>query len=90
MAEAVAEAAGLHRLPPAWPADSLYNFARIHSLASAKIVDKKQVYADEAMKLLQEAVKGGYRDAAQLKRDKDLDPIRDRDDFKKLLADLAK
>jgi hypothetical protein len=27
-------------------------------------------------------------DAAQLKQDKDFDPIRDRDDFKKLLSDL--
>ena len=34
------------------------------------------------------AVKAGYRDAAHMKKDTDLDPLREREDFKKLLAEL--
>ena len=30
----------------------------------------------------------GYKDAAHMKQDKDLDALRDREDFKKLLAGL--
>jgi serine/threonine-protein kinase len=47
-----------------------------------------QFYADQAMQMLQQAVAKGYKDVAQLKKDKDLDPIRKRDDFQKLLAEL--
>jgi hypothetical protein len=70
-------------------ADSLYEFACVYSIASGKRADKKQEYATRAMELLQQAVKAGYRDAAHMKEDSDLDPIRGRDDFKKLLAELA-
>ncbi len=52
--------------------------------------DKKQEYADRAMDLLQKAVKAGYNDAAHMAKDTDLDPIRGRDDFKKLIEELAK
>jgi serine/threonine protein kinase/tetratricopeptide (TPR) repeat protein len=45
-------------------------------------------YAGEAMKMLKDAVAKGYKDAAHMKKDKDLDPLRERGDFKKLLADL--
>ncbi len=44
--------------------------------------------ADRAMQWLQKAVQAGYKDAAHMKRDTDLDPLRDREDFKKLLAEL--
>ena len=40
------------------------------------------------MQWLQKAVQAGYKDAAHMKKDTDLDPLRDRDDFKKLLAEL--
>jgi hypothetical protein len=40
------------------------------------------------MALLRRAVQAGLKEAAHLARDTDLDPLRDRDDFKKLLADL--
>ena len=40
------------------------------------------------MDLLQKAVKAGYKDAAHMKKDPDLDPLRAREDFKKLLAEL--
>jgi hypothetical protein len=47
-----------------------------------------QFYGDEAMKLLRDAVAKGFQDAAHMKKDSDLDPLRGRDDFQKLLADL--
>jgi hypothetical protein len=40
--------------------------------------------SDRAMSLLRQAVAGGFRDADRIKRDKDLDALRDRDDFRKL------
>ncbi len=36
------------------------------------------------------AMKAGYKDADHMKKDTDLDPLRGRDDFKKLLAELEK
>lgn len=44
--------------------------------------------AEEAMALMKQAVAKGYKDAAHMKQDKDLDALRERDDFKKLLAEL--
>ena len=35
-------------------------------------------------------MKAGYNDAAHLAKDTDLDPLRDRADFKKLLESLPK
>jgi serine/threonine protein kinase len=57
-------------------------------------LDKKQrteaaqFYADEAMKMLRDAVSKGFKDTAHMKQDKDLDPLREREDFKKLLAEV--
>ena len=45
-------------------------------------------YGDAAMKLLRDAVSKGYKDVAHLKKDTDLDPLRQRDDFRKLVAEL--
>jgi tetratricopeptide (TPR) repeat protein len=47
-----------------------------------------QFYSDEAMKMLRDAVGRGYRDVAHMKKDPDLDPLRLRDDFKQLIAEL--
>jgi tetratricopeptide (TPR) repeat protein len=47
-----------------------------------------QFYGDEAMKLLGDAVAKGYKDVAQMKQDDNLAPLRNRDDFQKLLAAL--
>jgi tetratricopeptide (TPR) repeat protein len=47
-----------------------------------------QFYGDEAMKLLRDAVAKGFKNAAQMKADRNLAPLRNRDDFQKLLADL--
>jgi hypothetical protein len=45
--------------------------------------------ADRAMAWLTQAVAAGYKDVAHMKEDKDLDALRDRPDFKKLLAELT-
>ncbi len=47
-----------------------------------------QTYADRALATLRQAVQNGYKDLANLKKDKDLDSLRSREDFKKLLAEL--
>jgi hypothetical protein len=96
VAEAVAEVAEL-TAPGAnetglanWNANQLYSFACVCAVASDKLADKKAEYADRAMELLQKAVKAGYKDAAHMIKDTDLDPLRGRDDFKNLLAELEK
>ena len=89
VAEAVAEVAELTKTP-FWPVGQWYNFACVYSVASGKIADKKREYADRAMELLRVAVKAGWKDAEHMKTDTDLDPLRDRDDFKKLIADFEK
>ena len=40
------------------------------------------------MAWLKQALAAGYKDAKLMKTDKDLDALRDRKDFQKLLADL--
>jgi tetratricopeptide (TPR) repeat protein len=47
-----------------------------------------QFYGDAAMKLLREAVRKGYKDVAHMKKDTDLAPLRPREDFLKLVAEL--
>jgi serine/threonine protein kinase len=47
-----------------------------------------QFYGDAAMKFLREAVGKGYKDVAHMKKDTDLDPLRQREDFQKLIAEL--
>ena len=85
----MAEVAELTKTP-FWPAPQWYDFACVYAVASGKIADKKDEYAKRAVELLQQAVKAGYKDAAHMKRDTDLDPLRDRADFKKMLAELEK
>ncbi len=45
-------------------------------------------YAEEAMKLLYHAVAKGFTDAAHLKREGRFTPLRQREDFRKLLAEI--
>jgi serine/threonine protein kinase len=54
-------------------------------LANARGSDE---LAEEAMALLKQAVAKGYKDAAHLKQDKDLNALRNRPDFQKLLPEL--
>jgi serine/threonine protein kinase len=74
VAEAVAEVAELTR-SSFWPAHVWF-------------ADKKAEYADRAMVFLEKAVMEGYKDISHMKKDTDLDGLRSRDDFKKLMADL--
>jgi tetratricopeptide (TPR) repeat protein len=48
-----------------------------------------QFYGDAAMKLLRDAVSKGFKNVAHMKKDTGLDPLRQREDFKKLIAELA-
>jgi hypothetical protein len=71
-----------------WSAETWYDFACTYAVASGKLGDKKAEYAGEAMELLRKAVKSGWRDHAHMRTDTDLEPLRDRSDFQKLLAEL--
>ena len=44
--------------------------------------------AARAVALLQQAVAKSYKDVAHMKKDRDLDALRQRDDFKALLKEL--
>jgi tetratricopeptide (TPR) repeat protein len=47
-------------------------------------------YADRALAVLRQAVEKGYKDVANMEKDPDLNPLRQRDDFRRLLAGLEK
>jgi eukaryotic-like serine/threonine-protein kinase len=57
-------------------------------LSDSKRKELAQSYGDKAMAALRQAIRNGYKDAAHMKKDTDLDALRGRDDFKKLLGDL--
>jgi non-specific serine/threonine protein kinase/serine/threonine-protein kinase len=77
-------------------AESLYNAACYQAVTAslqAKATDPHAAKlakddGDKAMAWLQKAVAAGWKDAAHMKTDTDLDILRDRDDFKKLMAEL--
>ena len=48
-----------------------------------------QFYGNAAMKLLREAVSKGYKDVPHMKKDSDPDPLRQREDFRQLVAELG-
>jgi tetratricopeptide (TPR) repeat protein len=79
----------LKRTDPA----GLYNAARMRAVTAAvhRAGDSSEraAEADRAMAWLRQAVASGYRDLARLKQDKDLDGLRDREDFRSLLAGLG-
>jgi serine/threonine protein kinase/tetratricopeptide (TPR) repeat protein len=77
----------------------LYDRACIRSLSSELVKwggadsaadDRSRRLADRAMDALRQAVAGGYSDLVWIEKDTDLDPLRARDDFKKLIAELEK
>jgi serine/threonine protein kinase/tetratricopeptide (TPR) repeat protein len=45
-------------------------------------------YGDEAMRMLRDAAAKGYKDAAGMDKSQDLAPLRERGDFKRLLAEV--
>jgi eukaryotic-like serine/threonine-protein kinase len=65
----------------------IYNIACVYALSAPKSADRVK-QAELAMEWLKKAVAAGYKDIDQIRTDTDLDSLRDREDFKKLVADL--
>jgi hypothetical protein len=57
-------------------------------LNEARRKELAQSYADRALALLRQAVARGYKDAAHMKQNPNLQPLRAREEFKTLLAEL--
>jgi serine/threonine-protein kinase len=76
--------------------DDLYNiscdYALLHGLSRDKGSGVSAADAagagEKAVATLRRAIMAGYRDTANLRKDTDLDSVRKRHDFEKLLADL--
>src|SRR5262249_47420668 len=96
-----AAAAAEPLLAPKAPARFVYGVACVFALcAAAAARDDKlepaegeraaEADAARAGAPLGQAVQAGYRDVNQLKKDPDLDPLRRREDFQKLLAELER
>jgi eukaryotic-like serine/threonine-protein kinase len=66
---------------------SIYGIASTHALMAAKSPDPAKE-KDLAMDWLRQAVAAGFKNVKWLKEDKDLDALREREDFKTLLAEL--
>jgi hypothetical protein len=58
------------------------------ALSEAERKERAEAYAARAMATLRQAVQNGFKDAAHMKKDPDLDPLRPRADFQKLLAEV--
>jgi serine/threonine protein kinase len=95
-AQATAEAEAVAQLEDF---SNFYNVACVFSRASAaadhdtkfSTADRARLkarYADRAMEYLRQAVAEGWRSPSVAKKDTDLDPLRARQDFQKLLAEL--
>lgn len=96
------DAAGCRALAERWEklnrtdAEGLYTAARLRaataavlrSTPNAEAVRQADEEADRAMIWLKQAVAAGYRNAAHIRQDSDLDTLRDREDFEQLLAEL--
>ncbi len=85
-----AEAARQRRaLIPSGPFD-LYNDACLlsRSIATTEDPRRRDALAAEAVGALRAAVAAGWDNAVHTSRDPDLDPLRARDDFRAMLADL--
>ncbi len=74
-----------------------YDIACIRSLSSDLVkstekdpaaLERSRRLADQAMESLRQAVNGGYRDLAWIEFDPDLGPLRSRDDYKALIAEI--
>ena len=63
--------------------------AKDAKLAEAKRKELSQSYTDRAIVLLRQAVERGFKDATRLKADPNLEPLRNRPEFQKLLARMG-
>jgi tetratricopeptide (TPR) repeat protein len=57
-------------------------------LAAAQRKELAESYAERSLKLLRQAVERGFTDAARMQKDPRLEPLRERPDYRKLLAEL--
>ena len=87
-AEAVAEVAELARTGP-WRGTQWYDFACAYAAASAQVPGKGGEYAARAVELLGAARRAGFRDAAHMATDADLDPLRGRADYRAFVATVT-
>jgi hypothetical protein len=87
----VAAADELARSPQV-TAETLYDCACVYAQAAAatREAGTAERYAARAVTLLRDAVAKGFKDATHMKRDENLDSLRKRDDFQKLLTELEK
>jgi tetratricopeptide (TPR) repeat protein len=103
--EQTKDAAGCRQTAAMWEKlnrtdlDSLYKTACFRAVTAAvlRAADKStsaahqaDAEADRGMAWLKQAVAAGYKDAAHMKQDKDLDSLHARADFKKLVAELER
>jgi tetratricopeptide (TPR) repeat protein len=73
--------------------DAIYDTACIYALSSAAAssdAQQSECYAARAVELLRRAIQKGFRDVQHMKQDSDLDSLRKREDFQKLLGELEK
>ena len=70
-----------------WDAAAAYALCVRAAKGDAKLQTE---YADQAIATLKKSIDAGFDDLDLLKKEKDLDAIRDRADFKQLVADLEK
>ena len=61
---------------------------RVDKLDTPKRKPELQFYAKQAVVMFHDAVPKGYKDAAHMKLNLDLNPLRDRADFNRLLFDM--
>ena len=86
--EALITSAVDHSVAHPWSLVEWFDVACFYSLASIKAPEQQQEYAVRALVLLSRAVESGFKDAGHIKHDPDLDPLRNRVDFKKLLESI--
>jgi tetratricopeptide (TPR) repeat protein len=63
--------------------------AKDAGLTPAERTKLAEQYATRAVSLLRQAMRAGYKDVEHMKKNADLDPLRSRDDFQKLIAEMA-
>jgi tetratricopeptide (TPR) repeat protein len=62
--------------------------AKHDNLDATQREEAAKFYGDAAMQLLRDAVSKGFKEVGHMKKDTDLDPLRQRDDFRTLVAEL--
>jgi serine/threonine protein kinase/tetratricopeptide (TPR) repeat protein len=70
--------------------DAACIFALASALSSNTSLATRETYAGRAVALLRQAAAKGWKDVAHMKTDPDLAPLRGRDDFKELTAELER